>query len=135
MFQWKGVLHEFLMSVLTIFFSAKSFHQNNEGCNIFATEILHKNYNSHRQHASNGSFSRGTNDCLRCVDISASEFGAFNEHSKVNTGSDIDFSTSRSINSFTEYNTKSATRESGKNKNPIQRASTEVTSNVRELRN
>lgn len=42
-------------------------------------------------------------------------------------GSDINFGVSRSISRFKEYDTISATRGSGKDKNPMQRASREVT--------
>ena len=53
----------------------------------------------------------------------------FKQHSKVNIGSDINFGGSRSISRFTEYKTKSATRERTKDKKPVQRASSEVISN------
>ena len=42
-------------------------------------------------------------------------------------GSDINFGVSRSISRFKEYDTISATRGSGKDNNPMQRASREVT--------
>ena len=61
-------------------------------------------------------------------------FGAFNQHSKVNTRSDIKFGVSRNISRFTENDTKSATRESGKDKKPMQRASIKVISNGQRIK-
>ena len=124
----ESLVLQFFMSMLRTFFRAKSFHQINKSSNIFAAETLYKNCNISRWYALVGNFSRRTTNCLGSVDISASEPGVFNQHSEVNTGSTINFGVCSSITGFTEYYTKPGTRESGKDKNPIHRAFTEVTS-------
>ena len=90
---------------------------------------MYKNYNIGRRYVLDSSFSRGTTNCSGYTGISASDHGGFNQHSKENIGSDIEFGVSRIITRFTEYDTKSAATEGGKDKKPMQRASREVTSN------
>lgn len=110
------------------FLQHQSFHQIKESSNIFAAETLHKNCNISRRCALDARFLRWTTNCSRYVDISASELKCFNQHSKVNIEFDVDFGVSKSISRCTEYLEKSATRASGKDKNPIQRAFKEVAS-------
>ena len=105
------------MSVRRTFFSAKSFHQINQSPSTFATETFYKYHNTSRWYALDGSFSRGTTNCSGYVDISTSALEVFNQHSKINIGSDIDFGVSNSIRRVTEYDNKSATRKSRKDKN------------------
>ena len=65
------------MSILPTIFSYKSFHQISESSNIFAEEIMYKNYNISRQCALDGSLSRGTSNSSGYVNISASKFRVF----------------------------------------------------------
>ena len=107
------------MSMFWTFCNAKSLHQINKSSK--AAETLYKNDKTSRRYALDSSFLRGTNNCSRYLNDYASQFEIFNQHSKVNIGSYIDFGVSRSFSRFRENDTKSATREGGKDKNPMQR--------------